>query len=85
MTDTNTQEGDLRARLEAQRAVLARLIHLLPEADRQAICDWLVRSSMAPDGQEDPGAVSIEGVPGAMARAAEFDELLARVTALRRG
>ena len=74
----------LEARLLAQRAVLARLIALLPEGNRRGLTDWLVQATMAPDGQEDPGAVPVAGVPGSMARAAELDEILALVKGLER-
>ncbi|MCA0205245.1 MAG: hypothetical protein LCH92_12945 [Proteobacteria bacterium] len=83
MSELEMEIEALKTSLGALRSLVARLVATLPEADQQALCDWLVRSSMAPDGQEDPGAVPIKGIANGMARAAEMDEILALVRRYR--
>ncbi|PWE31721.1 hypothetical protein [Pararhodobacter marinus] len=85
MTDPETEIEALKASLSALRRVVAKTVLLLPEAERQELCDWLLRASMATDGQEDPGAVTIPGVPNGMKRAAEMEEVLALIRFYQKG
>lgn len=82
MTPQEMELQALRTRVAALQSVVARMAALLPDAECQTLCDWLVQTSMAPDGQEDPSAVTIAGVPaalGGMTRAAEMEDILALV------
>lgn len=62
----------LEGRLLAQRAVLARFVCLMPEADRQQMLAWLDDRQILRDGQEDPGAVPVEAAAPEFARSDEF-------------
>lgn len=45
----------LEGRLIAHRKLMARLLALLSDTDRKQIDDWLDKTSVPHDGQEDPG------------------------------
>lgn len=80
MPEIQDQLLGLEGRLLAHRRVLARLVALLPDAQRHALLDWMDGREVMFDGQEDPGAVPAEGLALSMGMADEF-RLIAEMTA----
>ncbi|WP_347138592.1 hypothetical protein [Paracoccus sp. SSK6] len=66
------------ARLIAYGKLIDALPGLLDAEGRQALCDWLAERQVLHDGQEDPGAVMVEGLEVELAIAQVFRELAER-------
>lgn len=60
------------ARLIAYGKLVEALPGLLSPPSRQALCDWLAQRQVLLDGQEDPGAVIVEGLETELAIAEIF-------------
>lgn len=73
----------LEGRILAHRRLLAQLLAILPEAEWKLMADWLSESTLLQDGQEDPGAVPIEGLELELTMAEEYRELAALTQGLR--
>jgi hypothetical protein len=67
------------ARLIAYGKLIDALPGLLTPEGRQALCDWLSERQVLHDGQEDPGAVIVEGLETELAIAQVFRELSERL------
>lgn len=52
---------------------------LLDGPNLRAVCDWLVARQVLHDGQEDPGAVIVEGLEVELAIAETFRRLAERL------
>ena len=64
------------AELIAYRKLVAALPDLLSPEARQPICDWLIERQVMRDGQEDPGAVIVEGLETELAFAETFRKIV---------
>ena len=67
------------ARLIAYSKLIDALPDLLDTRGRQALCDWLAPRQVLHDGQEDPGAVIVEGLETELAIAEVFRQLAERL------
>lgn len=67
------------ARLIAYGKLIDALPELLDAQGRQALCDWLAERQVLNDGQEDPGAVPVEGLEVELAIAGVFRDLALRL------
>jgi hypothetical protein len=67
------------ARLIAYGKLMDALPGLLTPEGRQTLCDWLSERQVLHDGQEDPGAVIVEGLETELAIAQVFRELSERL------
>lgn len=65
-------------RLIAYGKLIDALPGLLNEESRVALCDWLTERQVMHDGQEDPGAVIVEGLETELAIAEVFRDLVQR-------
>lgn len=65
----------------------AKLIDALPDLldgpNLQAVCDWLTARQVLHDGQEDPGAVMVEGLEIELAIAETFRRFAERLDCRR--
>ncbi|MFC3630698.1 hypothetical protein ACFOM8_14715 [Paracoccus angustae] len=66
------------ARLIAYGKLIEALPGLLNAEGRAALCDWLAERQVMHDGQEDPGAVIVEGLEVELAIAQVFRDLSER-------
>lgn len=68
---------------DAKAIAHAKLIEALPgllDADaRRLLCDWLAERQVLHDGQEDPGAVIVEGLEIELAIAEVFRQISDRL------
>lgn len=68
---------------DARQIAHAKLIDALPgllDAEgRRSLCDWLAERQVMHDGQEDPGAVIVEGLELELAIAQVFRDLADRL------
>lgn len=71
--------GNGDARLIAWGKLVDALPGLLDDRGRAALCDWLAERQVLHDGQEDPGAVMVEGLETELAIARVFRELYERL------
>ena len=62
-------------KLIAYKALVEALPGLLPPPARQAVCDWLAERQVMRDGQEDPGAVIVEGMEFDLAIAETYRQI----------
>lgn len=71
---TQMNEEEVEGRLSAHRYILSHLLaRLSNEPDKQKILvDWLDERASVNDGEEDPGAVIVQGFAEQQARADEF-------------
>ena len=67
------------ARLIAYGKLIDALPDLLDAEGRKALCDWLTERQVLHDGQEDPGAVPVEGLEVELAIAQVFRDLAGRL------
>lgn len=70
--------GSAEARLIAFDKLIEALPGLLDAEARAALCDWLRERQVLLDGQEDPGAVIVEGLETELAVAGVFRDLADR-------
>lgn len=71
---TQMNEEEVEGRLSAHRYILSHLLAKLttdPE-ERKVLVDWLEERGSVNDGEEDPGAVIVQGYAEQQARADEF-------------
>ncbi len=71
---TQMNEEEVEGRLSAHRYILSHLLAKLsidPE-ERKVLVDWLEERAAVNDGEEDPGAVIVQGYAEQQARADEF-------------
>ncbi|MGQ7843758.1 hypothetical protein ACUNV4_04735 [Granulosicoccus sp. 3-233] len=71
---TQMNEEEVEGRLSAHRYILSHLLaKLSPEPGQQkGLIDWLDERASVNDGEEDPGAVIVQGYAEQQARADEF-------------
>ena len=71
---TQMNEEEVEGRLSAHRYILAHLLakHSTDPAERKVLLDWLDERASVNDGEEDPGAVIVQGYAEQQARADEF-------------
>lgn len=62
-------------RLLAYDKLIAALPGLLNDEARTALCEWLAARQVLQDGQEDPGAVIVEGLETELAIAETYRKL----------
>jgi hypothetical protein len=67
-------DEEVEGRLSAHRYILSHLLKKLSTdpGDRKALLDWLGERASVNDGEEDPGAVIVQGFAEQQARADEF-------------
>lgn len=67
-------EEEVEGRLSAHRYILSHLLAKLSTdpAERKVLVDWLNERASVNDGEEDPGAVIVQGYAEQQARADEF-------------
>ena len=67
-------EDEVEGRLSAHRYLLSHLLAKLSTdpGDRKVLFDWLDERASVNDGEEDPGAVIVQGYAEQQARADEF-------------
>ncbi len=72
---------------DAQAIAHAKLIDALPDLltpdARRALCDWLAERQVLHDGQEDPGAVIVDGLETELAVAETFRRISERLNCRR--
>lgn len=66
-------------RLTAYAKLIDALPGLLDAEGRAAVCDWLSERQILRDGQEDPGAVIVEGLEIELAIAEAFRHIAERL------
>lgn len=66
------------ARLVAYAKLIDALPGFLDDRARAALCEWLSDRQVMLDGQEDPGAVPVEGLETELAIAQAFRDLATR-------
>ena len=71
--------GNGDARLMAYGKLVDALPGLLNAEGRHSLCGWLAERQVLHDGQEDPGAVPVEGLETELAIAQVFRELAERM------
>lgn len=76
--DAMTVPG-IEARLIAYEKLVNALPELLSDDSRQALCEWLEARQTLHDGQEDPGAVMVEGLETELAVAQTFRKMAERL------
>lgn len=68
---------------DPRRIAYGKLIEALPDLlsgdARQAVCNWLEERQVLHDGQEDPGAVMVEGLETELAIAQTFRRIAERL------
>lgn len=68
---------------DAKAIAHAKLIEALPNLltpdARRSLCDWLAERQVLHDGQEDPGAVIVEGLETELAIAETFRQIAERL------
>ena len=71
---TQMNEEEVEGRLSAHRYILSHLLAKLSTdpGDRKVLLDWLDERASVNDGEEDPGAVIVQGYAEQQARADEF-------------
>jgi len=71
---TQMNEEEVEGRLSAHRYILSHLLaRLSSEPEKQKVLiDWLDERASVNDGEEDPGAVIVQGYAEQQARADEF-------------
>ena len=74
MQVTHMNEDEMEGRLSAHRYILSYLLKKLATdpGDRKVLLDWLDERASVNDGEEDPGAVIVQGYAEQQARADEF-------------
>lgn len=65
----------LEGRLLAHRRLLAQILAILPDRDRDTLFEWLAERQILQDGQEDPGAVPAEGLAQELSMSEEYQHL----------
>lgn len=71
---TQMNEEEVEGRLSAHRYILSHLLARLSTdpGERKVLVDWLEERAAVNDGEEDPGAVIVQGYAEQQARADEF-------------
>lgn len=71
---TQMNEEEVEGRLSAHRYILSHLLARLStdSGERKVLVDWLEERAAVNDGEEDPGAVIVQGYAEQQARADEF-------------
>ena len=71
---TQMNEEEVEGRLSAHRYILSHLLTKLSTdpGERKVLIDWLEERAAVNDGEEDPGAVIVQGYAEQQARADEF-------------
>ena len=71
---TQMNEEEVEGRLSAHRYILSHLLakHSSGPEERKVLIDWLDERATVNDGEEDPGAVIVQGYAEQQARADEF-------------
>ena len=68
---------------DAKAIAHAKLIEALPDLltpdAHRSLCDWLAERQVLHDGQEDPGAVIVEGLETELAIAETFRQIAERL------
>lgn len=82
MTEDKTIAA-LEGRLLAHRRVLAQILAILPDRDRETLSEWLEERQILQDGQEDPGAVPAEGLALELSMMEEYQHLAELAKGLR--
>lgn len=77
--DIDAMQGHEDARAIAHGKLIDALPDLLNAEGRQALCDWLRERQVMHDGQEDPGAVMVEGLEIELAIAGTFLQISERL------
>ena len=67
------------ARAIAHAKLIEALPNLLTPDARRSLCDWLAERQVLHDGQEDPGAVIVEGLETELAIAKTFRQIAERL------
>ena len=67
------------ARAIAHAKLIEALPNLLTPDARRLLCDWLAERQVLHDGQEDPGAVIVEGLETELAIAETFRQIAERL------
>ena len=67
------------ARAIAHAKLIEALPNLLTPDARRSLCDWLAERQVLHDGQEDPGAVIVEGLEIELAIAETFRQIAERL------
>ena len=67
------------ARAIAHAKLIEALPNLLTPDARRSLCDWLAERQVLHDGQEDPGAVIVEGLETELAIAETFRQIAERL------
>ena len=71
---TQMNEEEVEGRLSAHRYILSHLLAKLhtDPGERKILLNWLEERASVNDGEEDPGAVIVQGYAEQQARADEF-------------
>ena len=80
--DPSTQQ---EAAIIARQRLMRRLIDLLDAEGVRQLESWLRERQVLSDGQEDPGAVMVEGLEVELAVAQEYGALLQALDQARKG